>query len=173
MSVPEAWLRGPVHDVDPVLLPAAHALMQASEDLERAASGLTVEQVWVKPGGAASIGFHLKHIAASTDRLLSYARGEALTPDQMRALADEGKSGEPPSEVAPLVLAAQASLGAALAALRSVPVGSLFEARSVGRAKLPTTVFGLLFHAGEHAQRHAGQIITTAKIVRGMAPGTT
>jgi hypothetical protein len=38
----------------------------------------------------------------------------------------------------------------------------------VGRARLPSTVFGLLFHVAEHTQRHAGQAITTAKIVRGL-----
>ena len=44
-------------------------------------------------------------------------------------------------------------------------VETLDEPRSVGRAGLPSTVRGLLFHAAEHAQRHAGQIATTAKIV--------
>ena len=37
--------------------------------------------------------------------------------------------------------------------------------REVGRARLPSTVLGLLFHGAEHTQRHVGQIITTAKIV--------
>jgi len=31
---------------------------------------------------------------------------------------------------------------------------------------LPTNVVGLLFHLAEHTQRHTGQVITTAKIVR-------
>ena len=42
------------------------------------------------------------------------------------------------------------------------------EARSVGRAQLPTTVIGLLFHAAEHTQRHAGQAVTTARVVAGV-----
>src|SRR5262245_43897802 len=32
----------------------------------------------------------------------------------------------------------------------------------------PGTVRGLLFHAAEHAQRHAGAVIATAKVVRGL-----
>jgi uncharacterized damage-inducible protein DinB len=36
----------------------------------------------------------------------------------------------------------------------------------VGRAKLPSTVLGLLFHAAEHTQRHVGQLLVTAKVVR-------
>jgi uncharacterized damage-inducible protein DinB len=31
---------------------------------------------------------------------------------------------------------------------------------------MPRTVIGLLFHAAEHAQRHTGQLIATAKVVR-------
>jgi hypothetical protein len=37
----------------------------------------------------------------------------------------------------------------------------------VGRAKLPATTLGLLFHAAEHTQRHVGQLMTTLKVVRG------
>ena len=45
----------------------------------------------------------------------------------------------------------------------------IYEARAVGRKQLPSTVIGLLFHAAEHAQRHAAQIATTVKVVRGAA----
>jgi hypothetical protein len=38
--------------------------------------------------------------------------------------------------------------------------------RQVGRAQLPSTVLGLLFHAAEHAQRHVGQLVTTSKVIR-------
>jgi hypothetical protein len=33
---------------------------------------------------------------------------------------------------------------------------------------MPSNVRGLLFHAAEHATRHVGQMITTAKIVKGL-----
>jgi uncharacterized damage-inducible protein DinB len=168
MSQPEAWLRGPLESVTPMLMPAAHALVQACEDIERAVSGLTVEELWVKPGGAASVGFHLRHIAGSTDRLLTYARGERLTETQRQAMTLEGEPGDPPANSATLIREAQAAIERALAAFRAAPRESLLDPRSIGRAALPTNVFGLLCHIAEHTQRHTGQVITTAKIVRGL-----
>ena len=168
MSQPEAWLRGPLEGVDPILMPAAHALVQASEDIEGAASHLTVGELWVRPGGAASLGFHLRHIAGSTDRLLTYARGERLNEAQRQALALEKEPGDPPADAASLVREAQAAIQGALETIRGAPRETLFAPRSIGRAALPTNVFGLLCHVAEHTQRHTGQVITTAKIVRGL-----
>ena len=67
-STPEFWLRGPVEGVHPALMPAAHAFLQTLEDVERAAADLSNEQLWLSPGGAASIGFHLMHLSGSTDQ---------------------------------------------------------------------------------------------------------
>jgi uncharacterized damage-inducible protein DinB len=149
-------------------MPAAHALVQASEDIGRAASELTVGELWVRPGGAASIGFHLRHVAGSIDRLLTYARGEALDSRQRAFLTAEQDAGQPATDTATLVRDAQAAIARALAVVRSTPPSALLEPRSVGRAALPTNVLGLLVHIAEHTQRHTGQIITTAKIVRGL-----
>lgn len=168
MPQPEVWLRGPLEGVGPMLMPAAHALVQASEDLERAVSGLTVEELWVKPDGAASVGFHLRHIAGSTDRLLTYARGKQLTEAQRQAMALEQQPGDPPADAATLVREARAAIEHALTAIRAASKESLFDRRGIGRAALPTNVFGLLCHIAEHTQRHTGQTITTAKIVRGL-----
>ena len=168
MSQLEAWLRGPFEGVVPMLMPAVHALVQASEDIGRIASGLTMEELWLKPGGAGSLGFHLRHIAGSTDRLLTYARGEQLTEAQRQALALEQQSGDPPADAAALLREAQAAIERALATMLAVPKESLFDPRSIGRAALPTNVFGILCHIAEHTQRHTGQTITTAKIVRGL-----
>lgn len=168
MSQPEAWLRGPLEGVDPVLMPAAHALVQPSEDLERAASELTVAELWVKPGGAASVGFHLRHIAGSTDRLLTSARGERLTEARRQAVALEQEPGDPPADATTLICEARAAIERALTALGAVPKESLYDPRTVGRAAVPTNVFGLLCHVAEHTQRHTGRVITTAKIVRGL-----
>ncbi|MGE0360312.1 MAG: DinB family protein [Vicinamibacterales bacterium] len=164
--LPEPWLRGPIAGVPAVLQPAAHALVMALEDCERAASGLTVEELWASPGGAAPVGFHLRHLVGSTDRLLTYARGASLDAAQRAALAAEAAPGEPRPTAAQLVAAWRAAVDAALAQLRATPEASLGDAREVGRAKLPSTVLGLLFHAAEHASRHTGQVVTTAKIVR-------
>jgi uncharacterized damage-inducible protein DinB len=43
---------------------------------------------------------------------------------------------------------------------------SLLDFRGVGRAQLPSNVLGLLFHAAEHASRHTGQVVTTAKMLK-------
>jgi uncharacterized damage-inducible protein DinB len=165
---PEAWLRGPVEGVDPYLMPAAHGLVQVREDLARVTAGLTAEELWARPGGAASVGFHLRHVAGSIDRLLAYARGEALTAAQREAAAAE-KNPDPSLTVDRLVAGAAEAVERALAQMRKTPRGALLEARSVGRAGLPSTVLGLLFHVAEHAQRHTGQVIATAKAVRGPA----
>ncbi len=164
MTDREAWLNGPLEAVLPQLMPAAHALVQATEDIRKAAGGLTVAQVWTKPHGAPSVGFHLSHVAGSINRLLTYARGETLDEAQFAALAAEGETCESVA-AAELVAAAIEHVEEALEAIRSMPEETLFAARVVGRARLPTSVFGLLFHIAEHTQRHAGQIVTTAKIV--------
>src|SRR6266540_880573 len=87
--MPEVWLRGALSGVPPALLPVVHSLMQVREELEAAIPSLSQEELWARPGGAGSIGFHLKHLAGSLDRLLTYARGESLTPAQMAYLAAE------------------------------------------------------------------------------------
>jgi uncharacterized damage-inducible protein DinB len=160
---PEAWLRGPLPDVDPYLMPAAHALVQSGEDLALAASGLSSEELWARPGGAASVGFHLKHIPGALDRLLTYARGETLN-DPQRAYAKAEATQE--GDLAALLAGARKGIDQALAQIRATPRASLLDARPVGRAGLPTTVLGLIFHAAEHTQRHTGQVIATAKAVR-------
>jgi uncharacterized damage-inducible protein DinB len=165
---PEAWQRGPIEGVTPYLMPVAHALVQAGEDVERAAADLTTEELWERPGGAAAIGFHLRHIAGVIDRLLTYARGEALNEAQFAALRAEGEPGEPPADAQALVAGVQRAIAHALEVVRATPEAALLEPREVGRAKLPSNVLGLLAHAAEHAQRHTGQMITTKKIVRGL-----
>lgn len=163
MNRPEAWLRGPLPGIDPLLMPAAHALVQAREDIERAAAGARTDQLWQRPGGAAAAGYHLQHAAGALDRLLTYARGEALTDAQRRALATEGAPG---AEAPALVAGAGEAIDRALEQLRKTRPETLHEIRPVGRAQLPATVLGLIFHAAEHTTRHVGQLITTLKIVR-------
>ena len=166
---PEAWLRGPLPGIDPFLMPAAHALVQAREDVTGAVRGLAPEQLFVRPGGAASLAFHLRHIAGATDRLLTYARGEALT-DAQRAAARRERDETPGQDAASLLAEVDAAVEGALTQLRTTPRERLLDARPVGRAGVPSNVLGLLVHAAEHAQRHAGQVITTAKILRGAGP---
>jgi uncharacterized damage-inducible protein DinB len=161
----ECWLRGPVAGVDQMLMPAAHALLQTMEDVRAAAADLGVDDLWKKPGTAAPIGFHLKHLAASTDRLLTYARGERLTEAQRALLAAEQSPGTPPADAATLLAALRTAIDAAVNQLRGTSPSTFGEPRQVGRSAA-STVLGLLFHAAEHSQRHAGQVVTTAKILR-------
>jgi len=168
-KLPEVWLRGPLRGVPPLLMPAAHCLLQCREEIIDAAAGLTVSELWTTPGGAASAGFHLRHIAGSLDRLLTYARGAQLDGAQMAALRAEREPGDPPDTASTLVDAAQAAISSAVDVIRSTNDADLMLPRIVGRAGLPSNVLGLLFHAAEHTHRHTGQLVTTAKIVRGMA----
>lgn len=170
--MPEAWLRGPVEGVPPALMPAAHALVDALEDVERAATGLTADQLWLSPGGAASIGFHLRHAAGSIERLLTYARGEGLGRSQLAALGREKQPGAPPAEAQELLATLSEAIDLALDTYRATDVATLDEPRKVGRAGLPSTVRGLLYHAAEHTRRHAGQVVATAGIVRGLGLGS-
>lgn len=165
-AAPEVWLRGPLPDVAPVLQPVVHALLQVKEDAARALDGLTPSQVWARPGGVASLGFHARHLAGSLDRLLTYARGEALTPAQHEYLRDESLPGEPPAAAAALAADVARAIDHAIAGVSVSRLDALFEPRVVGRAQLPTTVFGLLVHAAEHSSRHAGQMITTSLLLR-------
>ena len=150
-----------------MVMPAAHAMMQAAEDIPRAAEGLTNTQLWALPGGAAAVGFHLRHLGGSIDRLLTYMRGEMLTDAQMAALdaeiEDDGRSSDE------LVGEALAAIARGIEAMRETPPGIYLEPRGVGRRRLPSTVFGLLVHIAEHTQRHVGALIATAKVVRVMS----
>ncbi|HEU0301576.1 MAG TPA: DinB family protein [Longimicrobium sp.] len=169
MSEPEVWLRGErVEGVSTALQPVAHALLQSLGEVERAASPLSDAEVWVTPGGAASVGFHLRHIAGSTDRLLAYARGEQLSDAQMRALRAE-KEFATELDAAALLAQVRTAVEQAVEQMRATPDASLDEPREVGRGRLPSSVRGLLYHVGEHTARHAGQVVTTAKVVRGRA----
>jgi uncharacterized damage-inducible protein DinB len=159
----EAWLTGPVNGVHPLLMPAAHALVQVRQELPLLLEGLTTEQIWTRPGQSASIGYHALHLAGAIDRLLTYARGEELNAAQVGVLLGERSlSGLTASDIVDRV---NRVIDAALDQIRRTPAASLADPRAVGRRRLPSTVIGLRFHAAEHATRHAGQIATLRKIV--------
>jgi len=169
-SQAEPWLRGPLAGTHALLQPAAHAFVMALEDVEAAVEGLAQDQVWISPGSAAPIGFHLAHLTGSTDRLLTYARGESLSDSQVAALAAERELNHTRPSLDSLLGAWRAAVDAALRQIADTPASILLEPRAVGRSRLPSTVLGLIFHSAEHAQRHVGQIVTTAKIVRDGPP---
>ena len=120
------------------------------------------DQLWFRIGASASIGFHGLHIAGATDRLLTYARGDQLSALQVAAAREESRiSG---LDAAALDARVEHAMEAALEQVRRTPVSTLTAPRDVGRDHLPSTVIGLLFHAAEHAARHAGQMATLRRI---------
>ena len=167
MSQPEVWLRGPIEDVAPLLQPVAHSLLQCRLEVRAIVPSLTVAQLWTWPGGAAPAGYHVRHAVGSLDRLLTYARGEQLSRDQLAALREEARPDERDGIQDALVAEFDTAVEGALLQVRATDPSTLLEAREVGRARLPSTVLGLLFHAAEHTQRHVGQLATTAKVVKG------
>ena len=164
MSRP-TWLSGPVAGIPPSLQPVAHALIEVQIDAGHVLDAASASELHVRPHGAASVAFHIRHLLGSVDRLLTYARGEALSAEQLATLEAEKSAGEPTA--AELRALLDETMGRALAQLRATAEASLDEPREVGRGRLPSTVRGLLFHAAEHGARHCGQAITTLKVVQG------
>jgi uncharacterized damage-inducible protein DinB len=163
---PEAWLRGPVPGIPALLQPVAHSLLQCREELRIHVAGLSPDQIWARPSGVASVGFHVRHAAGSLDRLFTYARGERLSSAQQTALVSEAQPDTAPHIGTTLLAAFDTAVDRALEQLRTTSETTLADGRGVGRAQLPSTVLGLLFHAAEHAHRHVGQVATTVKVLR-------
>jgi DinB superfamily len=145
----EPWLRGPIPGVDPLIAPVLYAFTQAREDLERYTEGLTTEQIWAK-----GVGFHIRHISRSTNRLIGYLQ-------DCRGV-DLGE-GEPGASREELLAELDDAFRRAEVVVRGIDPATLRDRREVGRKRLPTTVIGLLMHIAEHTQRHVGQAITAAK----------
>jgi|SRR5688572_25342592 len=161
--LPEVWLRGPLPDIAAPLQPVAHAILQVREDARRLTANFPQAKLWERPGGAASVGFHLQHLAGVLDRLFTYARGEALNPEQLEALEREGQQAE--VTLHHLLSKLDEQVNRSMEQLRQTDGRTLTEPRVVGRGKLPSTVMGLLFHAAEHAQRHTGQLLVTIRVL--------
>ncbi len=160
----EAWLDGRLEDLSAVKMPAAHALAQSKYELENA-NILSTEEMLKRPHNISSAAFHLRHIAGSIDRLLTYTRGENLNVKQFDFLKTE-TSESSDLNFEELKNSAVKAIDDALEFLKNISEKDLLEARFVGREKLETNVFGLLFHIAEHTVRHVGQFVTTAKIVK-------
>ncbi len=156
-------MRGPVPGVHAFIAPLFYSFQMAREDLAKYTDGLTTEQIWATPHGFGSVGFHLRHIAGATDRLMTYVAGDQLSDTQMAALKSEK---EPGATREGLLAAIHEAFEKAEAAARGIEPAHLADPRAVGRKQLPTTVIGLLVHLAEHTQRHVGQAISAAKLAR-------
>lgn len=158
----EPWLRGTLTEVDAVRRGVLHALELAREDVERWCGGLAEDELEARQFGLPSVGFQMRHIVRSLDRLLTYAEGRQLSEEQIRAMKTEMEGGLR----ADLFREFKDGIELAMRRVRGIAPGSYEEARGVGRAGLPSSVGGLLVHCADHTQRHVGQAVTTAKVVR-------
>lgn len=172
-SVPEPyiepWMRGTHSDVPAVGRAVLHALDLALDDLKKWTNGLTDAEIQCHPFGLMPVARHLRHIARSTDRLLSYAEGKQLTEEQLKALKSEAEGEDPLSA---LLAEVEASFQNAAERIRTLASSDLEAHRGIGRKQLPASAGGALIHVADHTQRHAGQVVTTAKVLKALR-GTT
>lgn len=162
---PEVWLRGPIDGYTLLVQPVVHAVLQAKEEIHVLMKDFPSELLWEKPAGMASPAFHLLHIAGVMDRMATYAKAESLSAEQFDYLKKEGVvDSNLTTEI--LVNALDQQILKFLAFLAQVDSKNLTDYRGVGRAQLPSSVGGLLFHAAEHMQRHFGQLLVTVKILQ-------
>lgn len=158
----EVWLQGEkTAGLSALLQPVADALLESVEEIKTFLEGFPEALLWEKPGGSASVGFHLKHIAGVVDRLLTYAEGASLSEQQFGSLKDEAITGN--KTIEELIANLQASIHQGIERLKAIPETLLPQTRKVGRAGLPSTVIALCFHAAEHSLRHTGQLLVTVK----------
>lgn len=159
-KLPEPWLRGTLTDLPAVPRAVVHALQCAREDLWKWRFPLTKDQLNDRPAGIAPVAFHLRHIARSLDRLLTYAEGAPLNEEQLVSLKSELAPGARHAQLFTELEAALRAGGFVRRLLAILPHLVWWE-----RNNCPTTLGGLLIHLAEHTQRHVGQAIITAKLV--------
>ena len=159
----EPWMRGTHPELDPLRRGVVHALEQAMEDAERWCAGLSEDAMFARLD-APPVAFHVRHMARSLDRLLTYAEGRSLDAEQIEKLGSEMA----PGTCAEVMREFREGVAAAMVRVRGVDPSSYGEARGIGRKQLPTTVAGLLIHCAEHTARHTGQMVTTVKFVRAL-----
>ncbi|HMG87054.1 MAG TPA: DinB family protein [Terracidiphilus sp.] len=166
-SVPyiEPWLRGTHADVPAVGRAVLHAFDLALDDITKWTGGLNDLEVHVQPLGLPALSFHLKHIARSTDRLLTYAEGGQISSDQLALLKSEQTGCE---TLAELLSEVETSFSNAADRVRVLATADFNTFRGVGRKQLPTSIGGALVHVADHTQRHVGQVVTTAKVIKAL-----
>ena len=163
-SLPEPWLRGILSGLDPVTEHLLRGSEQIREDLARAIRPLTLGQLWSKPHGMTSAGFHAKHLAQSSDRLCTYLLGRELSVEQLAVLEKEGEGGESAGDLIQRVDEVFARYEQIVRGLSPERFG---EVRHIGRKRLQTTAVSLAIHIAEHGQRHVGQAISAARLAQG------
>jgi uncharacterized damage-inducible protein DinB len=161
----EPWLRGTHADIPSAGRAVLHALDLAMDDLAKWTAGLTDLEVHAQPFGLMAVACHLKHIARSTDRILTYAEGGQLSSEQLNALKGESSGAETLQELLAEIGASFANAATRVCTLSSADFNT---PRAVGRKQLPTSLGGALIHVADHTQRHVGQVVTTAKVLKAL-----
>jgi uncharacterized damage-inducible protein DinB len=163
-KLPEVWLRGPLPGVPGQLQPAAHALLQAQDEINELMKDFDEQLLWKRVAGQASVAFHLQHIPGVQNRLFAYAKGAMLSEQQLEYLQNEGIENDEIT-VALLLDNLNRQTDRSVEQLQQTDINTLTDSREVGRKKMPSTVLGLLFHAAEHTMRHTGQLLVTIKFL--------
>jgi len=163
----EPWLSGSRTETAAAGRAVLHALDLASDDIQKWTRDLSDDQLNAEPLGLPSIAFHLRHIARSIDRILTYAEGGQLSAEQLALLKAE--KGGPASSRDHLLEELREAF--ALAELRVQPLSQadLETPRAVGRKQLPISLGGALIHVADHTQRHVGQVVTTTRLLQALA----
>ncbi len=161
----EPWLRGTYADISAVARAVLHALDLALDDLTKWTTGLTDLEAHAQPLGLTPVSFHLKHIARATDRILTYAEGGQISSEQLTALKAEQAGAE---TLAELLAEVETSFSNAAERVRVLSTADFNTPRAVGRKQLPTSIGGALIHVADHTQRHVGQVVTTAKVLKAL-----
>lgn len=164
----EPWLRGTHNDVPAAGRAVLHALELALDDLTKWTAGLSDGEVNAQPLGLSSIAFLLRHIAGSTDRILTYAEGGQLSAEQLATLkAEQGGEGNQ-EPLAALLSEVEIAFTDAAERIRVLATADLETPRAVGRKQMPTSIGGAMIHVADHTQRHVGQVVTTAKVLKAL-----
>lgn len=159
----EPWLRGTHSGVPAAGRAVLHALELALDDIRKWTDGLTDAEIHARPVGLNSIAIQLRHIAGSVDRILTYAEGDQLSAEQLAVLKAETTGDE---GLTSLLATVQASFANAAERVRALAIEDLETPRTVGRKQLPTSLGGALIHVADHTQRHVGQVVLTAKLLK-------
>jgi len=158
-------MRGTHTDVPAVGRAVLHALELALEDIKKWTGDLTDAEIHSQPMALMPVARHMRHIARSTDRILTYAEGNQLSDEQLRALKSEASGEETPGT---LLAEVEASFGNAAQRIRALASSDLEAHCGIGRKQLPTSAGGALIHVADHTQRHVGQVVTTAKVLKAL-----
>ena len=166
----EPWLRGTYGDVPAVARAVLHAFDLAMDDLMKWTDGITDMEIHTLPLELPPVAFHLRHIARSVDRLLTYAEGGQLSSEQLTRLKAEevGPQHDERETLAALLNEVKSSLENAAGRVRVLANADMNTFRGVGRKQLPTSVGGALVHVADHTMRHVGQVVTTAKVLKAL-----